>query len=154
MGTIMMIPAAERRFRKSPSSPLNNANPTGRVTASLVVIMRANKNSFHAMMKQKIPAVISPSAAMGKTILRMTCNRVEPSTRAASSVSSGMPSINPLIIQMAKGMTREILTRIRPRRVSNNPKSRKSTKKGRTITTAGTNCVAKIITNNKVCPLR
>ena len=34
IGAMMMMPAAERRFQRSPSSPLNSASPIGSVTAS------------------------------------------------------------------------------------------------------------------------
>ena len=85
-------------------------------------------------------------------MLRMTWSREEPSTRAASSVSRGIPSMKPLIIQIANGVTIERFTRMSPMRVSRIPRSRKRRKKGSTITTAGTNWVARIITNRTRSP--
>ena len=58
-----------------------------------------------------------------------------------------MLSMKPLIIQIAKGMINDKFTKTRARRVSRIPRSRKRMKKGRTITTAGTNWVARIVTN-------
>ena len=62
--------------------------------------------------------------------------------------------MNPLIIQIAKGITMARFTRIRPTRVSSRPMSRNITKNGRMITTAGTNCVARIVTSISVSPRR
>ena len=61
--------------------------------------------------------------------------------------------MKPFIIQIAKGMTMARLTRISPIRVSRSPMSRNITKKGRMMTTAGTNCVARMTTSIVVSPV-
>ena len=71
-GIMIMMPAAEIKCQSTPSSAWNIDSPTGKVTALLVVMITAKRNSFHASMKQKIAAVITPGRAIGTTTLMMT----------------------------------------------------------------------------------
>ena len=70
---------------------MKNAIAAGTVRAAGVdVSVTANRNSFHAAMNVRMPAVASPGAASGMTILRNAVKRVAPSTSAASSRSLGI----------------------------------------------------------------
>ena len=72
IGSMIMIPAAEIRCQSTPSSAWNIDKPTGIVTALFVVMMTAKRNSFHARMKQKIAAVMTPGSYMGRTTFKIT----------------------------------------------------------------------------------
>ncbi len=52
-------------------------------------------------MKQKIAAVRMPGRAIGTTMSHMILSRLAPSMMAASSVSIGIASMKPLIVQIA-----------------------------------------------------
>ena len=117
-------------------------NTTGRVTASFLVRMSAYRKSFHEKMKQKIPATNTPGMVTGSTMSRMTRRRVAPSVIAASSISTGMVSMNPFSIQIAKGNTIDRLIHTIPVQVSSRWSCRNIRKNGSTTTMGGTNWVA------------
>ena len=54
--------------------------------------MKANRNSFHAVMKAKVAVAASAGAASGSTTCRSACSRVLPSSIDASSSSAGIVS--------------------------------------------------------------
>ena len=62
-------------------------------------------NSFHAWMKAKIPVATRPGAISGNVIRQNAPIRLAPSTRAASSSSSGTPPTNPRSVQIVNGRT-------------------------------------------------
>ena len=55
-----------------------------------MISMLAKANSFQAVMKPNSEVAISPGASSGKTIRRKAPARVQPSTWAASSSSTGI----------------------------------------------------------------
>ena len=75
--------------------PVKNAiaAETGR-TLRRVVSVIASRNSFQTKMNASSPAVTSPGAASGSTILRKAWKWVAPSTSAASSSSCGISRKN------------------------------------------------------------
>ena len=78
--------------------------PTGSVWMSgSVMMIRAKKNSFQVWIKTNNAAVRIPGAASGKTTLRRTCRRLQPSISAASSISTGTSRKNVVRIQIARG---------------------------------------------------
>ncbi len=50
-------------------------------------MIKAKKNSFQAWIKTNNAAVKTPGAASGNTTKRSTCQRLQPSISAASSMS-------------------------------------------------------------------
>ena len=84
-GTEMTTDAAEMLPNGTSCSvaPVKNAIAAGTVRAfDDEVSVTASRNSFHAKMNVRIPAVASPGAASGMTTLRNAVKRVAPSTSA------------------------------------------------------------------------
>ena len=63
-------------------------------------------NSFQARMKAKIPVATSPGATSGRVTRMKAPRRLAPSTRAASSSSSGTPATKPRRVQIVNGSTK------------------------------------------------
>jgi len=106
---------------------MNPVMPTvsGRTSGDEVSV-RAITNSFHAAIKVKIIAVRRQGRASGRVILRSTLNREQPSSIAASSISSGMPEKNPVRIQTQKARLKAAFTRISERYVLTKPRATNS----------------------------
>ena len=83
---------------------------TGAVCMSgLFVIVRAIRNSFQAAMKVMIAVVKMPGAASGMITLRNAWPRVQPSTIAACSSSSGICRKNAVRFHTASGSAKDML---------------------------------------------
>ena len=63
-------------------------------------------NSFQARMKAKMPVATRPGATSGSVTRMNAPKRLAPSTRAASSSSSGTPATNPRSVQIVNGRTK------------------------------------------------
>ena len=86
-----MRPRCCRTATSCSVAPVKNAIAAGTVRAfDDEVSVTASRNSFHAPMKVRIPAVARPGAASGTTTLRNAWKCVAPSTSAASSRSFGI----------------------------------------------------------------
>ena len=59
---------------------------TGRVTALVRVKTTAKRNSIQLKIKANVPVAINPGIARGNVMRRKAPSRVEPSTRALSSI--------------------------------------------------------------------
>ena len=111
--------------------------------------MRAKRNSFQHRIKESIAVTVIPGLHKGRVIYLNTCKRLHPSMRAASSGSTGSPSKNPFMIQMAKGRAIERLMMIKDIRLSTKCSWLNRIKKGRTTTTGGMNWVE--IIQKRIC---
>ena len=91
-----------------PRAPsLNACSHTGIVCVSgRFMITRAKMNSFHARMKAKMPVATRPGATSGSVTRMNAPKRLAPSTRAASSSSSGTPDTKPRSVQIVNGRTK------------------------------------------------
>ena len=65
-------------------------NTVGSVKAVRLVRISAKKNSVQQAMKAKTAAATMPGAASGTATRQKACQRVQPSTRAASSIDFGI----------------------------------------------------------------
>src|SRR5256885_2158395 len=87
------------------TSPLiSPARPAGIVFCeSFVTRSSAKKNSFHEFVKAKSAITASAGSASGIMMRTSDCNRVAPSTSAASSSSLGMVLKYEIASQVQKG---------------------------------------------------
>ena len=98
------------------SAPSNCAMATVAVSRfGWLMKVRANRNSFQAWMNSRIAAVKTPGAASGTMILKNACIRVQPSTRADSSSSTGRSLKNAVSVQMQIGSVNVTFGRISAR---------------------------------------
>jgi hypothetical protein len=70
--------------------------------------------SFQAWMNAKIEVATRPGATSGSRIRTNAPSRVEPSTRAASSSSYGMPAMKPRSVQTQNGSTSAVYAMTTP----------------------------------------
>src|ERR1700730_15299412 len=91
--------------QRSWNSPMYVSTKPGgiRRISGLLVKVKAKTNSFQELRKAKKPTATTPGMMMGSTMDQSVPNRLEPSTRAASSKSVGSVSQKPLIIQILNG---------------------------------------------------
>ncbi len=91
-------------------APVNFEMVTGAVCMpGLLVIDRAMRNSFQAAMNVMIAVVKIPGAASGMMTLRNAWPRVQPSTIAACSSSSGICRKNVVRFHTASGSANDML---------------------------------------------
>ena len=105
----------------TPQEVMKKVAPTVTGTALRVVRIRPNRNSFQAPMKVRTTTAISAGRASGRTTWRSTPSVPAPSTRAASSSSSGSSRSQPANIRRAVGRPIRQAMKARPRRVSSRP---------------------------------
>jgi hypothetical protein len=74
----------------------------GAVLASVVVKMKANRNSFQEKMKTKVEAAIMPCTESGTMTWRRICRSLAPSMTAASSSSRGSWSMKAFMIHVLR----------------------------------------------------
>ena len=103
IGIVAITQTAEICPNLHDSVLLKAAISSGKVLAASRVSTRANRNSFHAKMKQRMAVAIIPGAARGMIILNKAPNLVDPSIIADSSISVGISWKKLLNIQTAKG---------------------------------------------------
>ena len=85
-------------------------------------------NSFQAATNVKITAVTKPGSAIGSVTRRSACTLVQPSIRAASSISTGMLEKKPDSSQIAKAKLNPAFKIMRARYESSNLKKSTSLK--------------------------
>src|SRR5690606_2073391 len=78
---------------------------SGRVRLSGSMTTTARVYSFHAWRKAKTPLAMRPGASSGKVTVKNARTRLQPSTIAASSSSTGTPSAKPRSSQTVNGRT-------------------------------------------------
>src|ERR1700730_17673449 len=101
---IAITPDAAMSFQMISNWVTRPWTPTGKVWAfGVAVRISAKRNSLQAKVNTIVAAAIKPGAASGSSTRRNAVHRLAPSTRAASSSSSGISAKKPLSIQMAKG---------------------------------------------------
>jgi len=84
MGSVTVTDAAASSPKGVSCCPAKKAIWTGMVLdVSLVVKVRARRNSFQQKIKTKMAAVANPGVASGNNTLRKALQGVQPSTRAA-----------------------------------------------------------------------
>ncbi len=106
---IATVPAADISPHSSSYCETSPAMPTGSVVvAEVVVRMSANRNSFQARMIAKIAVAARPDAVSGSTMRTNTVMRLQPSTSAASSSSTGTSWMNARIIQVTNGRLKPV----------------------------------------------
>src|SRR5690606_38714331 len=147
IGAITSSPAAAICPHATPSGSTSVMSATGRVSASERDRKVGNRNSFQASRNENTAATKMPGAASGVITRHSRATCPHPSIRAASSISVGSPSTNPLSNQVIYGTTIDRLTITSARWVSMRPRLRKSVRNGRAIATPGMNCVATIASN-------
>jgi len=123
------------------------------VVVSEPVRINAKRNSFQLIIKLKIDADIIPGTAKGTTILKKVPNGDNPSTAAASSISLGMPSKNPIKSQTRNGKLKDMLAMIIPIRVFVKWSELKIIKIGRIRTMQGSICVPRMPNFRAVPPV-
>ena len=85
----------------SPKAPRSWASPTGSVRSSLrLAAINGWRNSFHEPTVARIVNVITAGRAIGRTTWVNVLNRPAPSMAAASSISTGICSMNCFITKM------------------------------------------------------
>jgi hypothetical protein len=91
VGTVIITPAAMIMPQSTIVALKRSLTPTGSVfSSSDVISTSAKRKSFQARMNVKIAAAISPGRASGSTTYHTVRPLPAPSTRAASSSSSGI----------------------------------------------------------------
>ena len=84
--------------------------PAERVRISVCEVnVMAKSSSLHEATKAKIAVAATPGAARGRTTRQSAPKRLQPSSMALSSSSSGMDSKYPTSIQTVKGTVKEKL---------------------------------------------
>jgi hypothetical protein len=99
-----MTPPAASSPHGNWKSPIMSCRPTGQVRVSApVVSIRANRNSFQALMAMSTVVARRPLRATGSAIRHIAPSLEQPSMRAASSSSPGRSSKKPFMSQMNIG---------------------------------------------------
>ena len=93
IGSVPSTDIAEILAQKFDCPPKKCVICTVYVVASLRVRTSANRKSFQANTKVKIAVANRPARHIGNTTFQITCQRVQPSTRADSSSALGMSSM-------------------------------------------------------------
>ena len=102
--------------------------------------------------KQIIAAETKAGATNGKAIRMKAWNREQPSTKADSSISSGISLKASRRIRTAKGMVNVVLMRIKAKTLSIKPILLKIKKKGMTVAAGGRNLCDKIFLSSCIQP--
>ncbi len=88
---------------------------------SVEVKLMVQRRSCHAKRKANKKVATIPGTTSGRPVYRKVVQWVQPSILAASSISFGMESKKPLVIQMQKGSAMVVKAMIRQVRVLYNP---------------------------------
>jgi hypothetical protein len=88
--------------------------------------VEAKINSIHENIRHRIDVTSIPGKAIGRVILHITPQSLQPSILAASSMPRGKLSKKPLINQTANGRLRAICKTTTPVKVLNKPTLAKS----------------------------
>ena len=81
---------------------------TGSVCERRKVSTRANRNSFQAKMRQMMKLATMPGAASGSATFQNTERRLQPSTSALSSISTGTARKASRMIHTASGRLKSV----------------------------------------------
>ena len=111
--------------------------PTVRVRDSKAVRIMANNSSFQLRIKHKTAVAAMPGAARGNSTFMNVPALVLPSICAASSISLGMSSKNPRIIQTTSDKLNDVCAKITAESVSTSPNLEKIRNMGTTTEMAG-----------------
>ncbi len=104
-GAIAAVASAAIAHQLMPCEPVWLATITGRVLALVEVRSAAKKYSFQQRTRLRMKAATMPGSAIGSTICRNAPQIPRPSTRAASSSSTGMALNWSRMIQITIGST-------------------------------------------------
>ena len=125
-GSVYSTPMAITEWTGVLSSPTKLARPTEAVRRpSWLISVCASTYSFQPWKKAITEVAASDGATSGSTTDSTMPTRVAPSMRAASSISSGTPSMAPFRIQVMTGTVKAVLARISPPNEFSSPTSAK-----------------------------
>src|SRR5438552_15752438 len=88
-GASEVVASAQASPYCAPWNPRKARKIVGRVKAWRLVRINAKKNSVQTAMKTKTAAAATPGAAIGVATIQNACQRLRPSTSAASSSDLG-----------------------------------------------------------------
>lgn len=105
------------------NSPTKNAMAIVTVRVDSVdVKLMVQRRSCHANRKANKKVATIPGITNGRPVWRNAAHREQPSIKAASSISFGMESKNPLVIHIQNGRAMVVKAMIRLVRVLYNPR--------------------------------
>src|SRR5919202_5851627 len=108
-GISMTTDMAHMPRQSTVNSDVKSNSPTGKVLAAVVLVRsEASWNSFQEVKNAKMPLAAIPAADSGRSMCQNVCQREQPSTRPASSSSSGTSRTNPSISHVVKGTLRAV----------------------------------------------
>src|SRR5262249_39593728 len=104
-GITVRMPTAAALFHAIGLSTVSRAEAAIGIVSRFVELMmyRPTRNSFQTKMTPKMAATIMPGRASGSSTKQSTLALLHPSTSAASSISSGISSKKPIMIQTTSG---------------------------------------------------
>src|SRR5262245_13252403 len=118
-GSALMTVEAISGPQKNTSCDMNVASPVVTVRALLVVVNTcAYRNSFHACVNEKNVTTTRAGSDMGSTTRSSAVMRLQPSTRAASSSSTGTLLKYPMSNQAQNGTSNPMYAMMSPWRLS------------------------------------
>src|SRR3954451_386952 len=103
MGATITVEAAVSLPQSVPNMPVNSWMPTGAVLASFRVSDRANRNSFHDRIAERMATVAMDGPSRGRMMRRSTAPCPAPATIADSWISEGIWLIELRRIHTAMG---------------------------------------------------